>query len=83
VPISIPRHSQHPLVGSGHTLARNLSRGVSFIGIHLKKQLAALEQWVVLTAANYENDLESELEMIFIRVLRVHWRLNVFLQSVP
>jgi hypothetical protein len=28
----MPRHSQHPLAGSGHTLARNLSLGVSFIG---------------------------------------------------
>jgi hypothetical protein len=27
-----PRHSQHPLAGSGQTFARNFSRCVSFIG---------------------------------------------------
>jgi hypothetical protein len=43
----MPRHSQHPLPGSGHTLAKNLSLGVSFIGIHLKKQLVALEIRVI------------------------------------
>jgi exopolyphosphatase/pppGpp-phosphohydrolase len=43
LPTTIPRHSQHPPFGSGHTLARNLSLGVSFIGIHLKAAIARIK----------------------------------------